>query len=226
MSDYWKKFKSVFIVEEESKPAAARPKQPVEPSTPVGPAPAPDMPVSASPAGSVSDRFMDILMTALEKNNREGFDYLEYKQSLKNLASMAMDEATRYKSAFAMAQTLGVTRETLLESGQYYLSVLGQEEDKFNHAHTQQRQKLVGEREKELHDLKSGIAQREAQISQLQQEIEAAKQRMSQIDGEIHTNTQKIERTRADFEATLQVVRAQIQGDLERMQQYLPVPAA
>lgn len=226
MSDYWKKFKSVFIVEEEPKPVAARPKQPAESVRPAEPATPPDKPVSGSPAGTVSDRFMEILMTALEKNNREGFDYLEYKQSLQNLASMAMDEATRYKSAFAMAQTLGVTREALLESGQYYLSVLQQEEEKFNTAHTQQRQKLVGEREKELHDLKNGIAQREAQIAQLQQEIEAAKQRMSQIDSEIHANTQKIERTRADFETTLQVVNAQIRGDLERMQQYLPVPVA
>ncbi len=225
MSDYWKKFKSVFIVEEEPKPAAVRPKQPATPARAVEPAPSPEIPAHPSAAGAVSDRFMDILMTALEKSNREGFDYLEYKQSLQHLASMAMDEATRYKSAFAMAQTLGVTRETLLESGQYYLSVLRQEEEKFNTAHTQQRQKLVGEREKELHDLKNGIAQREAQISQLQQEIEAAKQRMSHIDTEINTNTQKIERTRADFEATLQVVSAQIQDDLARMQQYLPVSA-
>jgi len=161
-------------------------------------------------------------MNALQKSNQEGFDYMEYRQSLLNLKNMAMDEATRFKSAFAMAQTLGLTQAKLLDSGRFYLGVLEQEQEKFNNAHAQQRSKLVGEREKELQDLEAGIRQREAQIEQLQREIVEAKNRMEQIGTEIASNTQKIENTRMDFEATFTQVHAQIQQDLAKIQQYIP----
>jgi len=215
MSDYWKKIKSVFVIEDEPK---TRPPQPPAPEVP-RPAPvAPPPPVN----GKVNDRFVDILMNALQKSNQDGFDYMEYRQSLLNLKNMAMDEATRFKSAFAMAQTLGLTQSKLLDSGRFYLGVLEQEQEKFNNAHAQQRIKLVGEREKELQDLEAGIRQREAQIEQLQREIVEAKNRMEQIGTEIATNTQKIENTRMDFEATFTEIHAQIQQDLSKIQQYIP----
>ena len=218
MSDYWKKFKSVFVLEDEPK---TKPQQ-----APVAkPAPEPSRPAPVAPApvnGTVNDRFVEILMNALQKSNQEGFDYMEYRQSLHNLKDMAMDEATRFKSAFAMAQTLGVTQAKLLDSGRFYLGVLEQEQEKFNNAHAQQRSKLVGEREKEQEDLEAGIRQRAAQIEQLQREMVEAQNRMQQIGSEIATNTQKIENTRSDFEATFTAVYAQIQSDLSKIQQYVP----
>jgi chromosome segregation ATPase len=219
MSDYWKKFKSVFVLEDEPK---TKPQQPPAPKP--APEPSRSSPVAPSPAvnGTVNDRFVDILMNALQKSNQEGFDYMEYRQSLHNLKNMAMDEATRFKSAFAMAQTLGLTQAKLLDSGRFYLGVLEQEQEKFNNAHAQQRSKLVGEREKELEDLDAGILQRTAQIEQLQREIVEAQNRMQQIGSEIGTNTQKIENTRSDFEATFMAVYAQIQSDLSKIQQYIP----
>ncbi|MFZ4635624.1 MAG: hypothetical protein ACOYNO_15570, partial [Saprospiraceae bacterium] len=206
MSDYWKKFKSVFVLEDEPK---TKPQQAPVPK----PAPEPSRPAPVAPApvnGTVNDRFVEILMNALQKSNQEGFDYMEYRQSLHNLKDMAMDEATRFKSAFAMAQTLGVTQVKLMDSGRFYLGVLEQEQEKFNNAHAQQRSKLVGEREKELEDLEAGIRQRTAQIEQLQREMVEAQNRMQQIGSEIATNTQKIENTRSDFEATFTAVYAQI----------------
>ena len=54
----------------------------------------------------------------------EGFDYLEYKQSLQSLEKMNMDNQTRYQSAFAMAQTMGAKAKNLIDSAQYYLKVM------------------------------------------------------------------------------------------------------
>lgn len=227
MSDFLKKFKSIFVVEEQQAssnaevvhPAEAtsqqRPRQPAEaPAAPGNPAP-------AARAGAVSDRFVEILIGALEKNNQPGFDYFEFRQALANLAKMPMDEATRYQSAYAMAQTMGMTPEKLVESGRFYLGVLEQERVKFTDAHAQQRGRLIGNREQEIQNLESAAQEKAAQIQQLQQQIEEHRQRAEALRGEINDATVKIETTRADFDATFANILSQIENDLTKIQQHL-----
>jgi uncharacterized protein (DUF3084 family) len=221
MSDFFKKFKSVFIVEDpnapKSAPAAESAAPPAATAASSVPASAPIVQVS----GSVSDRFVEILAGALEKNNQAGFDYFEFRQSLANLGRMAMDEKTRYQSAFAMAQTMGVTPAKLIESAQFYLQILGGEESKFNEAHAQQRAKLIGNREEEIKNLEAAIQQKTQQISELTRQIEEHRQRSEQIRAEISESTVKIETTKADFDATYATVVAQLQEDVTKIKQYL-----
>jgi len=227
MSDIFKKFKSVFVVEEESGEAQSKnqtqptSQHPAEmtapPSRPRTESSAP----AASPSGSVSDKFVEILAAALEKNNQEGFDYFEFRQALKNLAKMPMDEQTRFHSAYAMAQTMGVTPAKLVESAKFYLNVLTNEQAKFNEAHAQQRSRLIGNREEEVKNLEAAMQQKAEQIQQLSREIEEHRQRSEQIRKEISDSTVKIETTKADFEATFANVTAHIQEDIGKIQQYL-----
>lgn len=169
----------------------------------------------------MTDKFIGILSAALEKNNQPGFDYFEFRQSLHNLAQMPMDEATRFKSAYAMAQTMGVTQQGLVQSAQHYLQVLGAEQAKFNEAHVQQRAKMIGGREDEIKNLEAAIQQKTEQIKQLTQQIEEHRQRSEQLRSEINDSTVKIENTKADFEATFASVADQIQDDAAKIQQYL-----
>lgn len=62
-----------------------------------------------TPDGKADPKFIDILLKSIEKNNLGGFDYIEYLSSLQKLDNMAMDEATKYKSKFVTAKTMGVT---------------------------------------------------------------------------------------------------------------------
>jgi len=216
MSDIFKKFKSVFIVDDGSAPTVTiqGDGKAQQPAVSVSPAP-----VAAT--GSVSNKFMEILSGALEKNNQEGFDYFEFRQSLKNLAKMPMDESTRFQSAFAMAQTMNVTPEKLIESAKLYLTVLNSEQSKFAEAHVQQRAKLIGNREEEIKNLEGMIQQKTEQIQQLTQQIEEHRQRSKQVRDEVNDSTVKIETTKADFETTFSNVTANIQADIAKMQQYL-----
>ena len=218
MSDFLKKFKSIFVVEEEgtatANPAPASPEKSSAPANEQFAAPAPV-------SGSVSDKFLEILLGALDKNNQEGFDYLEFRQALKNLAKMPMDEATRFHSAYAMAQTMGITPAKLVESGKFYLNVLGAEQARFNEAHAQQRAKLIGNREEEVKNLEAAIEQKAEQIKQLTQQIEEHRQRSELVRREISESTIKIENTKADFEATYTTVTGQIEADLAKIQEYL-----
>ena len=223
MSDFIKKFKSVFIVEEENAPAqnTNQAQQPAaqHPAEMTAPPPKPSAEPAAS--GSVSDKFVEILISALEKNNQQGFDYFEFRQALRNLAKMPMDEQTRFHSAYAMAQTMGVTPAKLVESAKFYLNVLLNEQAKFSEAHAQQRARLIGNREEEVKNLEAMIQNKAEQIKQLTQQIEEHRQRSEQIRNEISDSTVKIETTKADFEATFASVTGQLQEDIGKIQQYL-----
>ncbi|MBN8676841.1 MAG: hypothetical protein J0M29_01370 [Chitinophagales bacterium] len=219
MSEFLKKFKSVFIVEDEQSSANTNvPEQAVASSNDT---PEPSRQAPAAVSGSVSDKFLDALAAALERNNQEGFDYFEFRQALKNLAKMPMDEQTRYQSAYAMAQTMGATASRLAESVQHYLGVLNTEKQHFSEAHAQQVAKLVGNREEEAKNLEAVMQQKANQIKQLTDEIEQHRLRSEQIRQEISDSTLKIEATRADFETTFQSVYGQVQDDLQKIQQYL-----
>ncbi len=231
MSDILKKFKSVFIVEDESgssentsTPPTNAQQHPAEmtapPSRQRSPEPAPASATIAT-TGSVSDKFVEILAAALEKNNQDGFDYFEFRQALKNLSKMPMDEATRFHSAYAMAQTMGITPAKLVESAQFYLNVLTNEQAKFNEAHAQQRARHIGNREEEVKNLEAMIQNKAEQIKQLTLQIEAHRQRSETIRKEINESTVKVENTKADFEATFTSVTGHLKDDIRKMQEYL-----
>jgi hypothetical protein len=217
MSDILKKFKSVFIVEDET---AATPATNNESTVAQSPQPA-QAAAQANTSGSVSSKFVEILASALEKNNQEGFDYFEFRQALINLGKMSMDEPTRYKSAFAMAQTMGVTPAKLIDSAQFYLNILSNEQTRFNEAHSLQRDKLIGNREEEAKNLDALIQQKTAQIQQLTQEIAEHQKQSEKIRKDVSDATIKIENTKADFEATFSSVVGQLKADVAKIQEHL-----
>jgi hypothetical protein len=229
MSDFLKKFKGIFVEEEPQSSNTTINNAPATPTTaPSAPA-ATSAPIptstnvyaSSARTGGGNEKFQEILLTALERNNQEGFDYFEYRESLKNLAKMPLDEKTRYQSAFAMAQTMGATPDNLKNSAQHYVSVLQGELNKFEEAHAQQRVRLIGDREAESQNLEAVIQNKAEQIKQLTREIEESTQRREAIRAEIEQSTLKIEQTKTDFEATFALVVSQIQADVSKMSEYL-----
>lgn len=174
-----------------------------------------------TPTGKVSDQFYDILLGAMEQNNQAGFDYLEYKKSLQTLAKMPMDEQTRYFSAFAAAQAMGVTAEKLVDSAQFYATVLKKEEEKFQLAHQAQREKQVGGKEKAIADVDATIKAKTEQIARLTEEIKTHQTDMEKMKAEISEAVVKIETTQNDFQATYQDLVGQISTDVDNMKKYL-----
>lgn len=198
----------------------------IVPSRPAGKAAAPQNSTTQTPTakptgGKVTDKFMNILLGAMDKNNLDGFDYLEYKQSLQSLQNMDMDEATRYQSAFAMAKTMGATPKNLLETANHYLNILKTEEQKFGQALVSQKDKQIGNRQQRLDQLAKGIEHKRKQIAQLTKEIEAHEQESAEIKQQITDSTVKVENTKNNFVVTYQLLTSQIQEDIRKMQSYL-----
>ncbi len=230
MSSIFKNLKSLFVVEEEgagaSKPADIVPDKPSKPSGAGKDSPpvitedfVPSVPAVGT--GELNEKFLDILLKALEQNNLQGFDYLEFRQSLQSLRKMPMDEATRFQSAFAVAQTLGATPDKLAQSAGHYLNILNQEENKFEQALEKQQKERITGRGQDLEQMSATIQQKQAQIAQLNKEIEAHQQEMEKMKAEIQETTSKVETTRRDFVTAYQHLAAQIQGDVENIKKYL-----
>lgn len=228
-----KNLKSLFIVEEDTpqktgkSPAGARPKQPVKPVPSTGPK-APKTPATSEPTSSLGERpgkvtpkFSDILLNALEKANQPGFDYLEFKKALQNLKKLNMDEATRFQSAYAAAQSMGITPQKLIESADHYLKVLAKEEHNFNQALQAQQQRQVRDQKAELPKLDEEVKQLEIQIKQLQERIKKAKAQQAKITKDIDSAEVKLRNTHNDFEASYNAIAEQIRKDVEGMKSYL-----
>lgn len=225
MSDFWKSFKSVFVVEEQTpmqtsttNATSAKPTtQPEKIPPPQYQAPA----QTQAATGSGREKAMQVLAAAMEAANPVGFDYFEYRQALSNLANMPMDEPTRYKSAYAMAQTMQVTNNNLIQSAEKYLGVLNAEKQRFEHAAENQQSAQVGTKQAEIENLDLVIKQKAEQIKKLTEEIEEHQKAQVALREEVNAAGSKVIQARADFEASYSLLVSQIQKDIDNMKRYL-----
>ena len=166
MSDFFNKLKGVFLVEDPNAPATPPPSRnevksnttaaaTSSPSANTTPSVSTAYTPPPSSGGQVNDKFFQVLAKAMEAANQDGFDYFEFKQALANLKNVPMDDATRFKSAFAMSQAMGVTADKLLNSAAHYLDVLKNEQNKFVKAAENQRQAQVGNKQAQADNLEA-----------------------------------------------------------------------
>lgn len=216
-----KKIKSVFIVEDpkaaeiqKSEPTSSKPNNTV-------PAPIQTARDQSTVSGNYDEKVAATLMTALSNANQEGFDYFEYRQTLLNLHEVNPDEAVRYKSAFAMAQTMGANKQKLLDSCNYYLNVLKQEENAFVEALNNRVNSEIKQKKESIQSYHTSIAEKEKMIAQLQKEIETMRTDQQSREQEILTYETKISDTHKAFQATYLQVTNHLLQDLENMKKYL-----
>lgn len=171
--------------------------------------------------GIHDEKSLAFLTAALDKNNIPGFDYLEYKLSLGRLAAMQLPEEVTYKSAFATATTVGLTKEKLVASAQHYKQVLGNEKQQFDLALGNQLEKRVQSKKTEVEKLKRQIGEWQEQIKKLQDQIAKSQATIDSADNHIREEMEKIETTKTNFENTHQNVLAQIDDDLANIQRYI-----
>lgn len=216
MSDFLKKLKGVFVVDDGSEP-----EEKTQPEAPAKKVTAPAKMTSPSVSGNVSEKFTDILLQSMERNNQEGFDYIEYKKSLQTLEKMPMDEKTRYFSAFAAAQSMGISQQKLIDSAKFYLGILKTEEQQFLNATKGQREKQIGGKEKAIASLAKTIQEKGELIAKLTEEIQQHQTEMDAMKSEIQEAVVKIDTTMQDFHASFTNLESQINGDISKMQTYL-----
>ncbi len=222
-----KKLKSIFIIEEEGADKTANTKAP-KTSAPTKKATAPQPKTAPKEdnyvpptSGKPDEKFVNLLLGAIDKNNLDGFDYLEYKQAMMGLGNVEMDEKTKYVSALAMAKTMGATKDGLVSSARHYMKVLEAEERKFLDAFKNQQNAQVNAKNQQKVDLEKSIALKTKKIEELTKEIEKEKQALESHKSSLEAAVQKVKSTKDSFYIAYQIVQNQIKDDLVKIGKYL-----
>ncbi len=172
-------------------------------------------------AENLDARSLEYLAQAIERANLPGFDYYEFKRAVATLASMQIDEATAYKSAFTTAATVGVTKEKLLETAGFYVNLVEKEQGKFAEALQNQFETKVAARETDSKRLRDQIARHEADVQRLNEEIAAYRQQIESLETAAKAEGEKLAKQKEAFEFTQKSVLLQIQRDIETMHKLL-----
>lgn len=169
----------------------------------------------------LDEKSVTFLTGALAKNNLPGFDYLEFKQSVSSLEKMDMPQEVAYKSAFATAATVGLTKEKLLQTAAHYKTILDQEKRQFEEALKKQLHQRVLSKQEEVEKLREQVEAYKAKIQQLETQITDAQRTIETADEVIQTNMERIESTRNGFDETLQSLKNQIDLDVQNIERFL-----
>lgn len=252
---FLKNLKSLFIVEDEdtsipdplAKPIPKRKPTPIPPkdNTPNKIVKTPDEPVRKSPVNLPSDlpvvpppesrpkpparkinpKIADVLLKAMQDGNLEGFDYLEFKESLEKLTSITADEETRYKTAYAVVSSMGTNVHKLIESARHYVTILAKEKERFSKDVLKKMETELGAKKKSIVDLDQSIKDKKAQIEQLKKDIDSLQRQMIEEIAQVDQESGKVKEVETDFNFTYTYIRGKIDKDIRNMREYLTVKA-
>jgi hypothetical protein len=172
-------------------------------------------------AGNVDNDILGKLFQALEDNNQQGFDYMEFRKALKTLSALPIDESIKYQSTFATASTIGVTLEMLLSSIEFYKKVLINEEANFTKAIKDQTSVNISDKITEKENVLKSIVAKGEQIKKLTNEIGALQTEIEQLTLSIETAESKIKETALNFESSINVIKNQLDQDAIKLKQYI-----
>jgi len=161
------------------------------------------------------------LVKAIENHNLDGFDYLEFKQSLTGLTAIHADEVTRFQSAYVTASTLGLTKAKLLDTAGYYKKVIEKEKLNFDKAAKAQIERGVGEKKQKLEKYKAAVQQKQEQIKKLQGEVEAYQKEIGKLSEELSGAETKIANAQTSFHNACQIVLQHIDEDINKINTYI-----
>lgn len=215
--DLFSKLKNLFVIEEDVPSAKKSPNVSSEPVKKEN-KPTYILPES-SLDGEIDQKYLELLFKALEENNPDGFDYLEFKEALNSLESVDMDQGTRLKSALAVANSMGADPEKLVLSANNYLSVLEQEEQKFQSALDGQVETKLSAKDEAIKKMQLEIDQKESEIKQLESQITQLQEETSKKQEELNQATSKLQSVHKDFDRTYNFLYSQIKKDIELLTQ-------
>ncbi len=161
------------------------------------------------------------LIKALEANNKEGFDYLEFKLGYEKLIESSIEKDKAISSTLILASTMGVSKEDILHSAQGYLSVLEKESSQFAEAVENQVKKRVKKREKQITELKAKISEIDHQIKLLQNSKQEMHKMIEKAAEELEQSETKISRAKENFDNAYQAISDEIAKDIDKIKRTL-----
>lgn len=166
---------------------------------------------------NADEKSLNFILNALSKSNLDGFDYIEFAQAVKRLQDMPMDESMALKSAYSTVSTIGLSKDKLVKSAQYYLDVLAKERKVFKQS-VEDRKILKIERQKrKMQTILEEIEKLETRKKQITEKLALFKKEYDDISGSLDAENEKIIMTERAFDDTISRLAARIEKDIEKI---------
>ena len=173
-----------------------------------------------SPSGTIvapldeHEQYFEKLIAEANRNLPifQGTDYKEFVDSKVDIDDIT-DEALRYKTAFNVLKSTGLTKEKLLSTGQEYLDLIGRDMNAFQAAYMQQYNREVKQKE----DL---IQQKAIELQKLAQSMNAIKSQINQLTSEIDVTKEQLNTTKNSFLLAGEKKQKEIDAELQKIEQY------
>lgn len=163
----------------------------------------------------LDDKSLQFLLKALIANNQKEFDYIEFKQAVIKMKDLNIGEDIAVKSAYATGSTVGLTKESLIDSAEKYQKILETEKSAFDDALNSQIENRVKSKYSEAENAQAKINEYELKISKLNNEIVKLKEEIASIDIDIKESELRLKETKSNFENTYESLKEQISQDIQ-----------
>jgi len=184
-------------------PAAVASPRPV-----LSPAPAPSGVSLPKVLGQVDPDMLKILEEAIASSNLPGFDYIEFRDSLVRMQGVPMSEEQKFQAVFATAQSIGVTKQKLLEAVDHYLGVIKAKDDEFTTYSEEVYNSKVASVEASISQLTATIDGGAAEIKRLTESIQARRKQQDELTLQV-------------LQATRDAVVGNLTADRSKIEAYL-----
>ena len=180
----------------------------------------PDQIPTYSPAGTIAgplpehEQYFEKLIDEANITNPffQGTDFKEFVDSKVDIDDIT-DENIKYRTAFNVLKSTGLTKEKLLSTGQEYLNLIGRDLNAFLSAHAQQYKKEVGHKEQ-------AIQKKAEELQNLSQRINVLKTEINQLTQDINLTKDKLNTTKNSFLLAGENKQNEIQTELQKIVQY------
>lgn len=190
-------------------------------------APAPEAPVAAPKPvipiipGQPDPEMAKIIQEAIEAANLPGFDYIEFRDSLARMAGVPMTEEQKFQAVYATAQSIGATKQILLNAIDHYLKVIDDKAAEFESFVSGVEAQQVTAKEQSVTSLAKQIEDEATEINRLTVSIQEHRKQQYAINLEIVQAKQDIQNKRSAFEATRAALANNLTSDRTKIDTYL-----
>ncbi|HUU87402.1 MAG TPA: hypothetical protein VMX17_06580 [Candidatus Glassbacteria bacterium] len=200
--------------EKAAKKAAKESKSNVAPQPTITPVTQQSVASMPSIAGVVDDKFMEMLWSVISQNNIPGQDYFEFKQAIDAMASLPIDERSKFLTTFTIFNSQGCKKDTLVSSIDRYVNVIQSELSSFNAEFANQRQEKVTTKLQQVEEAKKKVEELNKKIVEVNNFILTATQEAQQEE-------LQLQMTAGNFEKSAEKVIAVLEGDKNKINNYI-----
>ena len=115
----------------------------------------------------------------------------------------------------------GVTKEKLIETAKYYLSVLSDERNEFLSSLEDQIRDSIGVNEQRAADIDATLIEKEAAIKKLIEEIQQSKSQRDALLLQVKEGREHIDANTKDFQIVYQRLTSEITSNVDKIKNYL-----